>query len=338
MIRAFVSCVVFVLASLAAPANAQAFAGSVYQVVDTTDGTDLNKDARIKTVRAYLKSGWDAASLSGAQKVGATLYSSSFYLPSCKASAVPFCFQFSPCHERKYANIVIFEGCVEAPKSGWFRFVGTGDDMLLVNFGGKTVLEGGYRLVSGKKIQDGMALSYQKQVGRGGYATALMLYPGALIWNKELGGLTCGLPFEVEQGKVYQMKILYVDMAGGAGYGLFLEHLKNRQAASKGIAKIAKGQMLDLFRLSEQLPDEADCRKLLGRHAQSDGGWVRFNPDSLIWTPTTQQPNATIGGDGSSHSIGNGDSDEDAGSHKKKSKKQKSKKKGKKKGNSFREL
>ncbi len=151
-----------------------------------------------------------------------------------------------------------------------------------------------------------------------------MVVSGASYYNVDLGGLTAGLPFDVEKGKVYAIKILYADMGGSAGFTLLLEHLKNKASASKGRVELPAGQTLDLFRLNTMLPQEREMRLLMGGHVEGSMEWIPFNENSLVWKTATKPENAS----GDEESV-SGD-DEEAAKPKKK--------KRKKRGNSFRPL
>lgn len=330
MVRNFLLYVFLMLFMAFSSAHAQGLKGFVYQYEAPSNSHDSDPDPRVELIKNFLDKNWDVSALSETRKSAAALYASLFFVPRCYASLVPSAFMVPRCQSRKYANIVLYNGSVEAPESGWFRFVGTGDDMLLVSIGGQTVLEAGYCLPSGKKPASGTDENYQKRIGKSKYATALMPYPGFLTWNAELGGLTAGLPFYVEKGRIYNVKILYVDMAGCAGFCLLMEHLKSRNAAGKGKVKPSKDKPLDIFRVADHMPNQRDMELLIGRHKVTGGPmeWADFNQDSLVWTISPMQPTACIGKDGKSRNIGGDDSDDADEPRKKKSgKKEKQKRK-----------
>lgn len=304
--------------------GAQGLPGHVYQIEEEGSPKELEQDARFKLIQGYLRSGWSESSLSAARKSPNTLFASNFYLPRCRASIIPQAFMCQPSHAARFANLVIYDGYVEAPETGWFRFVGSGDDILMVNFDKKTVLESGYYLPSRRKVLNGRQASYKQKIARAPHATALMVVPGASYYNVDLGGLTAGLPFEVEKGKVYAIKILYVDMGGGAGMTLLLEHLKEKHSASKGRVELPAGQKLDLFRVSDRLPQESETRLMMGRYLEGSMEWIPFHENSLIWKPVAKPE--VVSGDDASASGG----DEDAPKPKKK--------KRRKRGNTFRPL
>lgn len=311
MVRNIVLYVILTLSLAFSPLFAQALQGYVYQYDVLPGSRDAKEDSRVSLIKDFLDKGWDVSAFSKTQRSRAALYASVFYVPRCNSSLIPFAFQVERNKAEKYANIVLYEGNVVAPRSGWFRFVGTGDDMLLVNIGGQTVLESGYCLPSGKKPLNGMDGDYQKRIGKARYATALMPYPDVETWNEELGGLTAGVPFCVEKDKVYNVKILYVDMGGAAGYCLLVEHLKSKNAGGKGKAKLDTKKPLDIFRVSNSLPEKVGMAKLMDRHKIPGKSieWAVYSQDSLVWTASSMPSTATIDKDGKSRDIGESDSE-----------------------------
>ena len=106
----------------------------------------VNEHAFAGEAKKFFKN-WNAAALSGYYKSPLKLHASSFYIPMADARYGPIAFQCDDvCQGSGW--IVVYRGCVRAPKTGKFRFVGTGDDYLGVRFNNKVVLEAGYRIPS----------------------------------------------------------------------------------------------------------------------------------------------------------------------------------------------
>lgn len=225
------------------------------------------------------------------------LYASSFYVPMTQASYAPYAYKCKDvCQPAGW--VCVYRGNVRAPKSGKFRFVGTGDDTLGVRFDNKVVLEAGYIIlslwekgnISGYKVSGPTASpNYWMRVHKGefpdknGYIQ--IKTPETQIWNQELGGLTAGKVFEVKEGEVYPIQIIVSEIPGGAfGYCLFIEDVTDMSADK--LASTEKRQ-LDLFRTNFSTPSQKEIVAQLKEGGSSlRGGKFQlppFNPDSPIW-------------------------------------------------------
>ena len=185
--------------------------------------------------------------------------------------------------------MAIYRGKVRAPKSGKFRFVGTGDECVAVRFNRKTVLEAGYRLPSrwpnGFKVSGPDHAKYAQEIKDGkakehkGYE--FIKLNGINIWNNELGGLTAGTVFEVEEGKSYPIEVMITEVPGGKfGVMLFIEDM------SEGLKSNNPSNKYHLFRTNFATPDEKQILELLRKDGCAVGSNLevpQYNPDSLIW-------------------------------------------------------
>ncbi len=239
---------------------------------------------------------WSEASLRQYYTSETKLYASNFYLPSCKAEYAPAAFQ---CKDRvkPAAWVVVYRGKVRAPKSGKFRFVGTGDDLLAVRFNNKQVLEAGWCIPStyakdqgtkagsrgALKTEHGkayhQAIKEGKDSGHRDYVIAN--YDGVGKWNRELGGLTAGTPFEVKEGNTYPIEILISEVPGGAfGFVLLLDEYDEDSKSWK-----FPGKTLDLFRTNFSEPNKQELEDLVRKENCLEGPMEcpPYNADSLIW-------------------------------------------------------
>lgn len=274
-----------------------ALEGTFYDFKLTKSGaaTGITEKTSPKTqevLAAFLKN-WSAGTFSKYYSSKQKLYASNFLLPSCKASYAPVAFKCQDkCKPSAWA--VVYRGKVKAPKTGWFRFVGTGDDVLAVRFGSSgTVLEAGwcipsmYEEIGGNAGNVGAVApahgkAYHQKIAEGKDPKhrkyEFIKVPGLNKWNNELGGLTAGEPFKVEEGKDYPIQILISEVPGGAfGFCLLIEELD-----SKG--KPTGKNQFDLFRTNFSLPDAAEIQSLLGGHSMGNLEMPPYNKDSLIWT------------------------------------------------------
>lgn len=250
----------------------------------------VNEPELVEVLNGFLKN-WNEATLNKYYKSPIKLYASNFYLPAATANYAPIAYQC----EKKCAPsgwIAIYRGRVRAPKSGKFRFVGTGDDFLAVRFNHKTVLEAGYRIPSLWTKDNprayhvsaaGNGKTYQATIKAGkdrqhpGYE--FIQYPNINIWNREVGGLTAGTEFTVKEGEAYPIEIAISEIPGGLfGFVLFIQDVTN--------GKPSKVTNLDLFRTNFSMPNKKEITDLLRQKNCLRGNpeCPAYNEDSPIWT------------------------------------------------------
>jgi len=161
--------------------------------------------------------------------------------------------------------VVVYRGNVVAPKSGKFRFVGGGDDVLAVRFNGQPVFDYGYTLAYlGLSIQNARALAekdFTKEARKSHFPMPYPLqvrnYPNIGHFSRpaELAGIASGAEFQVEANVTYPIEILISEIPGGYFSSLlFIEE--------SGTASPTSGDtsLLPLFRMSTDLP--ADSKEL----------------------------------------------------------------------------
>ncbi len=264
------------------------------------DGVTFTEHGSLAEVYYNITRSWSPSVLERYYKSPTQLYASSFYLPMCKAEYGPLAYQCDPKKVKPSAWIAIYRGKVRAPKSGKFRFVGTGDDFIAVRFNRKTVLEAGYVIPSKfdrKYPEYSTRLSAFNEEGkeyiakikagkdpdhRGYEYTSL---PEGWGWNN-VGGLTAGTPFEVKEGQVYPIEVMISEGQGSAfGFALLIEDMTdNPQGKKKDLERV-----YDLFRTNFSLPNAAELKKLLEEANciwGEEGGELQcpaYNADSPIW-------------------------------------------------------
>lgn len=255
-------------------------------------GGSVNKHELYSTVAGYLKN-WSQSALGRFYKSPAKLYASNFFVPLAKASLAPEAFQCAQ-KVKPAAWLVVYRGKVKSPVTGTIRFAGLGDDYIGVRFGGKVVMEGGYRLPSGYTkgdlskvhISGGDHAKYKARIKSGedklhkGYE--FVQYPGIPTWNTEIGGMTVGIPVPVKEGTTYPIEIAITEEGGMFGYILMWENVTSNPVVKNG--KVSGGKKFYLFRTNFSEPNREELKKLIGKH--SGGGemqWPEFEPDSPIW-------------------------------------------------------
>lgn len=254
-----------------------------------------NQKSVIEALAKFFKN-WDRNELKGYYRSSTKRYASSWYLPAAYANYGPIAFGVGDKDNPEYtwecqpsAWLVVYRGYVVAPKTGTFRFIGTGDDFLAVRFKKKIVLDAGYRLPSyyNKKSPDdcftyhGDASVRQSRLekflkARHGYEM-IKGVPGCSIWDSELGGLVAGAPFKVKEGNIYPIEIAVSEFPGGKlGFVLFIEDITH------GVKNNAK--RYDIFRTCDTNPDPAKVMKALRDAGCYSGEYkIPFNEESPIW-------------------------------------------------------
>ena len=229
------------------------------------------------------------------------LYASSWYLPVGSADYGPIAFGVGDPKEkdkRKWecepsAWLAVYRGKVIAPKDGYFRFIGTGDDFFAVRFNNKLALTAGYRIATDfdKKSSDDCFIYHgdanvradrlKKFLAKHKGFSMITGVPGCQIWDQELSGLVAGAPFKVEEFKEYPIEIAIAEIPGGKfGFILFIEEVDSKgNPIEKGANK-----KYDLFRTCDENPDPDKIMQAL-----KDAGCfvgdnrIPFNEEAWTW-------------------------------------------------------
>ncbi len=267
-----------------------ALEGTFYDFKQTRQGspTGISGPAQMKCMEIiydFMKNNWNPGALSKYYQSPTKLYISNFYAPQVKSEYAPEAFN---CSDKVQPAdwCAIYRGKVKAPKSGTFRFMSVCDETMLVRFNNQLVLESGYRIPSGfpeGKIQGNdsaegklykQAIRDGKQKNHPGYE--YFEYKELPTYNREVGGLTCGTPFKVEEGKSYPIEILISDTGGAFGFFLCIQDITN------GKEKPAKP---DLFRTNFSAPNKEVIKQTIPAQyiKESSGEYLEYNEDSPIW-------------------------------------------------------
>lgn len=246
-----------------------------------------SSEYQIVSILHRFLSNWSPQVLEGYYRAQQRLYASHFFLPVARARYGPIAYK---CEKecRPSAWVAVYRGKVRAPKSGKFRFVGTGDDTLAVRFDQKTVLVAGYYIPTLPKYEAKVhhrLASYEQDLKNGYYPDLkgyeLLRLHGINRWNREVGGLTAGEVFQVEKGQVYPIEVMITEIPGGCfGLMLLIEDM------SKELPPGNPGNVYDLFRTNSSKPDEKNILKLLREAGCAEGYRLEvpaYNADSPIW-------------------------------------------------------
>lgn len=272
-----------------------ALVGRFYDLKQPIDGKSrpLHRQQVVELFRQFNNKKWDSKLFEGYYSPKVKLYAPYFYLPRCKAEYGPEAFQCNETAEKPRVRpsdwVVIYRGIVTAPESGTFRFAGMGDDVLMVRFNNKLVLESGWSIPTRGSMTLGTDKSYQREITTRKEGRALYQYKTTPHWNHSLGGILTGTPFKVQKGKKYPIEILVSEIPGNEfGFCLLLEELKNSQKTPYGTYEPDKSPTLHLFRTNQSLPEPDRMRQALtiGGKDYTVGGNMEgppFRNDSLIW-------------------------------------------------------
>ena len=244
----------------------------------------------VAALAKFFQANWNEAELNKYYKSETKLYASSWYLPVASAKYAPIAYEVgdpkkpeSQWECQPAAWLAVYRGKVIAPKTGKFRFIGTGDDFFAVRFNRKTVLEAGYRAPTfyDKANPTGCFISEAPKRAeflkkRKGYEM-ITTVTGCNKWNGEIGGLVAGAEFSVKEGEEYPIEIAISEIPGGYfGFVLFIEDITE--------GKNSKAKQYDLFRTCDTNPDPAKVMKALQEaNCAGQSMTIPFNEDSWVW-------------------------------------------------------
>jgi hypothetical protein len=178
-----------------------AFVGKFYDLKQLKNGTPSKLDEQTgytAEVGKFINSGWNPANLERFFVGPNPLYTTQIFIPSIDANQGPVAFGLGGRVQPKMW-LVHYKGNVVAPESGTFRFVGVADDILVVRFNGRVVLDGGYYNPTGHAPSTYYA------------STGLKLDPKMGFYK----GSGRGGPVQVKAGESYPMEIVIGEWPGG---------------------------------------------------------------------------------------------------------------------------
>ena len=261
--------------------------GTFYDFKQTAAGspTNITPDQAALLMKDFITSGWHESKFAKYYKSPAKLYNPHIFITRRAATEAPKAFK---CEGKVKDSrwCAIYRGKVAAPKSGTFRFVGAGDDAIVVRFDGKnvfdygwyqlTVTKGGataggeyYKYMTGQSKNDVIKKELRKAGIYKNFPVPMYKYTGMNHWNNALGGLATGAEFTVEANKVYPIEILVSEIPGGEmGAILLIEEI-----GAKDVKKDKQfgSPILPLFRTNYALPEPAK------------GEAPPFDPVGIIW-------------------------------------------------------
>lgn len=200
-------------------AKGDALVGNLYDLKQTAEGKDsemkgkggsLSKDPvelaandKYRGIISQFLTNWDPKILEGFYKTKNPLSSYQIFIPKLEASEAPKAFGVQK-DVLPTRWVIHYQGNFVAPSSGTFRFVGFGDDILVVRFNRKIALDSGYTTFTGNTRE--------------------------VVGETSVGGqkLNAGDWFNMTEGQAYPIEILIGEEPGGAFFSFLLIEEKGR--------------------------------------------------------------------------------------------------------------
>ncbi|BCU78103.1 hypothetical protein [Luteolibacter sp. LG18] len=213
-------------------------------------------------IHGFVSRGWNERSFEASYyKAPQKLYQTKIYMPHMSADDAPKAFQ---CEKEVTGSrwVAIYRGTVRPPHSGKFRFVGAGDDVVVVRFNNRNVFDYGYEGPTGNiglagqfdrltgKVED---REFEKARRDLAMPKPLVIYPydsmpGA---SKEaLRGLGVGMEFEARDNTDYPIEILVSEVPGG----FFFAYLMIEEIGAKYDKDPSGSPILPVFRIDGGMP------------------------------------------------------------------------------------
>jgi hypothetical protein len=168
-------------------------------------------------VTKYVTSGWPEKPAGNFYQTERPLGIYQLFIPSMLADEAPAAFKVG--HFVKPRRwIVVYRGAFTAPESGTFRFVGLCDDIMVVNFRGKNVLDGSLGPVTRNEIPREQFSKFSNNVHH-------------VLW--------AGSWFQLEAGQSYPLKILIGEHPGGIFYAFLLIQKKGDDSTTLPVFQLS---------------------------------------------------------------------------------------------------
>jgi hypothetical protein len=244
--------------------NENALEGTFYDLKQTSKRkpSDVTNESIRDVIYEFVNRGWKESILDDYYRASQKLYQTKIYMPVMPADSAPAAFN---CEKDVQPSrwVVVYRGMVTPPRSGKYRFVGAGDDVLVVRFNGKHVFDHGWTsgttgmYLAGKGVEvlkgltedDTMRDRFKKD-----YPMKMPVnyyeYDTTRNWNAPLGGLAVGAEFEADAGKKYPIEILISEIPGG----LFCASLLIEEVGQKYAESSNGSPVFPLFRLDGEVP------------------------------------------------------------------------------------
>lgn len=238
-----------------------ALVGTFYDLkqTDKRKPTGITNEETLEVIQQFVTRGWRESSLSREYfQAPQKLYQTKIYIPLMPAEGAPAAFH---CEKDVQPSrwVIVYRGTVTPPRSGKYRFVGAGDDVLVVRFNNKHVFDHGFYggttgthlsgmvdVLAGRRQDDDRVLKDSPMK----LPVTFYQYPTTVNWNNAIGGLAVGPIFEAKANTSYPIEILLSEIPGG----LFCASLMIEEVG-KDYEKAGTGApILPVFRLDFSEP------------------------------------------------------------------------------------
>jgi len=231
-----------------------ALVGTFYDLKQDPQGnpTNMNEESYGWAVQAFLRNGWKEKDLERFYQAPQKLYAPQIFIPTLDANVAPQSFGVGDKVQPRLW-VVIYRGRVTPSESGNYRFVGFGDDVLVVRWKNKVVLDSGFMDATGLRPE--------------GYVRSEGLALGGSL-PASYQGMGIGTRFSAAANNSYEIEVLVGERPGGQ-FKAYLMLMK----VGEEYTKDAAGQpVLPIFRLAKTPPPEI--------HGEAPV----FNPDGPVWS------------------------------------------------------
>lgn len=199
--------------------------------------TGISPDEYHKVFRTFVAEGWRESILNDYFRAPKPLYSTQIMIPNMSADEGPKAFGMEK-EVQPSRWLVHYKGKVSPPADGTYHFVGAGDDVMVVRFNGKVVLDRCW-------YQHGQTWMPEKNYDYG--------------WTGIPNGFAKGDPIRVRAGQYYDLEVLIGEQPGGLVFACLLMEKEGAKYEQDG-----KGNpILPVFRLADEaMPELQDGQTL----------------------------------------------------------------------------
>jgi hypothetical protein len=207
----------------------------------------------VKQVHAFVDGRWSEQKLRAYYQAPDKLIGTQFFIPNRSANAAPAAYGVAD-KVRPSRWVAHYKGRVKAPVTGKFRFVGFGDDLLVVRWDNKVALDAGYDAPS----IDGVTVVHEADAERvyDDFSGRPRIPHIPYLKTPPGGGprFRAGPWIDVVAGTSYGMEVLVGETPGGA----FFCYLGIEVSTGKKSGNVYQGEeKIRLFKIGrEDLPDE----------------------------------------------------------------------------------
>jgi len=182
--------------------------GTFYDLKQTPNRqpTGLQYNNFYEKLRAFVDAGWKTELLDQYYKSATPLYSTIFAIPVITSAKAPAAYKVENEVKPSYWA-AHYKGVVSAPETGDYRFMGYGDNVLIVRINGHLVLDAGWNTI----LPDHPELSHHFPLNWIGSKKGLPNFD-----------LKMGPPFHMDAGQPVPMEVLIGDDGGECGFFLFV--------------------------------------------------------------------------------------------------------------------